>query len=104
MRHAILSVSRIALGLFAVLNEGPKDADLVVLVPKEVKTILLAEAHLQKVVVQTLLGDTDPDGSVLKGVAYKLAVSDDTVVQPPPKADLLYNIFNRPFLGALLRL
>ena len=104
MKHAILTVFSYALGLLAVLHEGAKDTDFVVLVPQEVEAILLAEAHLQEVVVKALLGDPDPYCGVLERVANELAIPDDAIIQPAPQADLLYNIFNCAFLGTFLRL
>ena len=43
------------LGLLLVLDEGPEHANFVVLVLLKVEAILLAEAHLQQVVIQALL-------------------------------------------------
>ena len=67
----------------------------------EVKAILLAKSKLEQVVVQRLLAHTHLVSCVLETVANQIALSVNAVVQLPPQGNLLNDVCNRPFLGAL---
>ena len=78
-----------------IFDEGPQNADFIMLVPLKVKSVFFAEPHLQQIVVQRLLTHTNLRGCILKGVTDQVAISKDSVVEFAPQTDLFDDVLNR---------
>ena len=71
------------------------------LVCLEVKCILLAEAKLQQIVIERLLGHINFQSSVLQGESDELTVLHDAIVKTAPEADLLDDVLYVALFGPL---
>lgn len=89
-------------GLLLILDERSKHTNLVVLMFLEVKAVLLAKAHLEQIVIKTLLGDANFACCVFQRVAHEVSVTNNTVVELAPETDLLNDLLNRSLFSALL--
>ena len=80
-------------------HETAEDTDLVILVLLEIETILLSESKLEQVVIEGLLRDIDFGCCIFEGVANKISISKNSIVQFSPKTDFLDDLLYRTFFG-----
>ena len=83
------------------LDKCAEHANFVVFVFLEVESVLFAKPELKQVVIERFFGDVNLCSCVFKRIADQVPVSEDSVVQLPPKADLLDDLFYGPLLCPL---